>query len=205
MTLQLTAARPDVSVDHLADLLWSTDPALWAFLCPEKRLFHEVLALEWPASQALLSHRLTTVAMQEDELLGLCTGYRLRDFETNFKKSMQLQPSVLSPAKADHLRDGLIWMDRLFPTPREGAFHIMELALTSAAQGHGLAKALLSDAVERAAAAGCQWLTLDVAAQNDAVGFYRHFGFVVELEKRIPMLAENHGIGTHLHMVRAIP
>ncbi|WP_299736568.1 N-acetyltransferase [uncultured Roseobacter sp.] len=118
---------------------------------------------------------------------------------------MRLQPSVLSAAEADHLRDGLIWIDRLFPTPREGAFHIMELAVTSAAQGIGLAKALLSDAVERAAAACCQWLTLDVAAQNSAVGFYRHFGFSVELEKRIPMLAENHEIGTQPHMVRAIP
>ncbi len=161
--------------------------------------------MEWPASQALLSHRFTTVTMQEDELLGLSTAYTLRDLETNFEKSMQLQLSVLSAAEADHLRDDLIWIDRLFPTPREGAFHIMELAVTSAAQGHGLAKALLSDAVERAAVAGCAWLTLDVAAQNSAVGFYRHFGFAVELETRIPMLAENHGIGTHLHMVRAIP
>ncbi len=105
--------------------------------------------MEWPASQALLSHRFTTVTMQEDELLGLSTAYTLRDLETNFEKSMQLQLSVLSAAEADHLRDDLIWIDRLFPTPREGAFHIMELAVTSAAQGHGLAKALLSDSVER--------------------------------------------------------
>ncbi|WP_299503194.1 GNAT family N-acetyltransferase [uncultured Roseobacter sp.] len=161
--------------------------------------------MEWPASQALLSHRFTTVAMQEDELLGLCTAYTLRDLETNFEKSMQLQPSVLSPAEADHLRDGLIWMDRLFPTPREGGIPYHGACGHKCGAGAGLAKALLSDAVERAAGAGCQWLTLDVAAQNSAVGFYRHFGFAVELETRIPMLAENHGIGTHLHMVRAIP
>ncbi len=98
----------------------------------------------------------------------------------------------------------LNWMDRLFPEPRASSFYILELAVSEAARGQGLGRRLISGSVERARSKGCERLALDVAADNPAVGLYRHLGLEIEIETRVPFLADGFEIGTHVHMSAAL-
>jgi ribosomal protein S18 acetylase RimI-like enzyme len=204
MAITVEPATADLPSDQIADLLWSTDPELWTFLFGTINPLRKVLAYEWPAKRALLSHAFTSVVRDGDTLSGLCTGYSLPDYEANFALAVELQAQAFTDQEAQHLTDALYWMDRLFPTPREHSFYIMELAVAEQAQGSGLARLFLDDAEHRARAVDCTRLSLDVAAKNDAVAFYRHLGFKVEIETRVPFLADHHGIGTHLHMTRSL-
>ena len=65
----------------------------------------------------------------------------------------------------------------------------------------GLAKILLDAGMVRARDEGCDQICLDVSADNPAVAFYEHLGFVTEVETRVPHLDETRGIGIHYHMV----
>ena len=117
---------------------------------------------------------------------------------------MHGQAQHLATEEAEHLTAAIYWMDRLFPTPREGSYYVLELAVSEAAQGEGLAKILLKAALNRALEKGCTSICLDVAADNAAVAFYQHLGFQVEIETCVPYLAQAQAIGLHYHMVRGL-
>lgn len=57
---------------------------------------------------------------------------------------------------------------------------VMTVAVLTSAQGGGVGSALLTELQRRAAAAGAQYLMLEVRSDNDAaIALYRRFGFEV--------------------------
>ena len=197
------AARPaDAAIppDHLADLLWNTDPKLNAFIFRTRETLLDILRAEWPETRGMLCHRHAFTVMDGASVLGLMVGHTAAEYGANFKAAQALQAKHLSRDDAGYLAEALIWMDRLFPAARPDSYYILELSTAASAQGGGIASHLLDTAAARAAACGCTHLSLDVAADNAAVGFYRHKGFTVEIETRVPHLHETCGIGPHLHM-----
>lgn len=78
-------------------------------------------------------------------------------------------------AAADGRLAGFLFV-RYFPDE----WQVMELAVAPAARRRGLARALMSDALSRAAARGCPAVTLEVRAGNGpALGLYASLGFTV--------------------------
>lgn len=204
MSVVIGPASDRVLPKDLADLLWSTDPLLNGYMFGSMPVLHRIIANEWPKDRGLFSYRNAFTAIEGDHILGLLVGHTEEEYATNFDVSVENQPAALGAADAEHLRSALYWMDRLFPVPRRGSFYILEFAVTPQAQGAGIAGQLFAAAEARARAKGCTKISLDVAADNAAVGFYRHLGFQVDVETRVPVLEAAHGIGLHLHMVREI-
>lgn len=200
MQVTIKAARPDDSSARIADLIWSTDPELMNFMFDDVSVFQRAIKREWPSEKGLLCHKQAFVAEASDEIVGLCVGHTSEEYGPNFEAAQRIQSSALGEAEGQHLRDALNWMDRLFPEPREESFYILELAVSEKARGLGLGRGLFSEALGRARRMGCKRLALDVAADNPAVDLYGHLGLEVEIETRVPFLADGFGIGTHLHM-----
>lgn len=201
MTVVTQSASKDVSPLDLADLLWSTDPKLNGYMFGTMATLKKLIACEWPTGKGLFSHHQAFTATQDGQIVGLLIAHTQEDYAANFAQSLIQQPAALAPKEAAHMQTALHWMDRLFPVPRENSYYILEFAVSPQAQGLGVAAQLFNAAKAQALSKGCAQICLDVAADNDAVGFYQHLGFSTEVETRVPMLDTTHGIGTHLHMV----
>jgi ribosomal protein S18 acetylase RimI-like enzyme len=197
-------ASKNVLPQDLADLLWSTDPKLNGYMFGTMPTLHKIIQSEWSGDAGLFSHRQAFTAARDGDILGLLIGHTEDEYARNFDVSSSQQPAALAREDAAHLAAALFWMDRLFPVPRPGSYYILEFAVSPQAQGAGIASQLFNAAEARAIERGCAQICLDVAADNAAVDFYRHLGFQTDVETRIPVLDENHGIGRHLHMVRDI-
>ena len=170
----------------------------------EMSALYKLIESEWSGGKGLFSHKQAFTAMMGDDIVGLLIGFTEDEYAANFEHSVIRQPNALGGKAAAHMQTALHWMDRLFPTPRPGSYYILEFAVSPLAQGAGIAGQLFKAAKDRAIEQGCAQICLDVAADNDAVGFYRHLGFRTEVETRVPVLDDDHGIGPHLHMVSDI-
>lgn len=201
MTVVAESASKGVSPQELADLLWSTDPQLNAYMFDKMSTLHQLIDSEWSGEKGLFSHKQAFTASKDGIIVGLLIGHTDDEYAANFSFSVTNQPMALGDKEAAHMESALHWMDRLFPVPRSGSYYILEFAVSPQAQGTGIAGQLLKAARAQALEQGCAQICLDVAADNEAVGFYRHLGFYTEVETRVPLLDDKHGIGLHLHMV----
>lgn len=204
MSLVVEPASAEIAPQALSDLLWSTDPALNGFMFRSKTVLHQILSSEWPQMNGLLCHRFASTIMDGASVLGLLVAHKAEDYGPNFEAALEHQTGKLAPDDAQHLEKALYWMDRLFPAPQDGTLYILELAAAARARGKGIGSALIDSACAQAEASGCTSVSLDVAANNDAVAFYHSKGFETLIETRVPWLAETAGIGTHYHMVKSL-
>jgi len=200
MTVVTETASKDVSPLELADLLWSTDPKLNGYMFGKMPNLHKLIESEWSGEKGLFSHKQAFTASKTTGIVGLLIGHTEDEYAANFDFSLSNQPSALPGKDAARMEAALRWMDRLFPVPRPGSYYILEFAVSPQAQGEGIAGQLFKAATAQALAQGCAHICLDVAADNEAVDFYRYLGFHTEVETRIPFLDDEHGIGLHLHM-----
>ncbi len=201
MTVVTESASKSVSPQELADLLWSTDPKLNEYMFGNMSTLHQLIDSEWSGEKGLFSHKQAFTALKCGKIVGLLIGHTENEYAANFGFSVTNQPTALGGEEAAHMESALHWMDRLFPVPRLGSYYILEFAVSPEAQGEGIAGQLLKAAKAQALAKGCTQICLDVAADNEAVGFYRYLEFRTEVETRVPVLDDEHGIGLHLHMV----
>ncbi len=201
MTALIKPASKEVSPKELADLLWSTDPQLNGYMFGEMSALHKLIESEWSGAKGLFSHKQAFTALMGRDIVGLLIGFTEPEYAENFEFSVIHQPNALGGKEAAHMQSALHWMDRLFPTPRPGSYYILEFAVSPMTQGEGIAGKLFKAAKQQAVEQRCAQICLDVAADNDAVAFYRHLGFRTEVETRVPVLDNNYGIGLHLHMV----
>ena len=201
MTVVTEPASKDVSALELADLLWSTDPKLNGYMFGKMPTLHKLIESEWSGEKGLFSHKQAFTASKSSKTVGLLIAHTEDEYAANFNFSLSNQPAALPGKDAAHMEAALHWMDRLFPVPRPDSYYILEFAVSPQAQGEGIAGQLFKAAKAQAFARGCAQICLDVAADNDAVDFYRYLGFHTEVETRVPVLDDEHGIGLHLHMV----
>ena len=194
-------AQKDVAPQELADLLWSTDPKLNGYMFGKMSTLHKLINKEWPDEHGLFSHKQAFTASRNGKVVGLLIGHTEGEYAANFGHSLVHQPQALEANEAAHLKSALHWMDRLFPAPRSNSYYILEFAVSPQAQGLGIASQLFTTAKAKALAQGCAQICLDVAADNEAVGFYQRLGFHTDVETRVPTLDDEHGIGLHRHMV----
>lgn len=124
---------------------------------------------------ANFSYRNAVLAERGDAIAGMLLGYRLPTPSAADLAAVPELPALLRP---------LLELEYQVP----GSFYINALAVFPQYRGHGLGGALLSIAQERARAAGCDSLSLQVFAENErAFRFYQRHGY--ELVDRRPIVA----------------
>ena len=199
--IEIRPGRPDDPIREIAALVWSTDPELMVCLFQNEDLWHTAAAEEWRRGRGLITPQNTISAFADGRLCGATLGFPAHRAAAIFGEAQEVQRASLPASDVAQFDIGFAAMERLFPEPDPGAFHVMELAVAPDARGRGIGRALLVAAAERARAEGCTSLALDVAADNPAVRLYRSLGFEVAVETRLPKLEADYGIGKHFHMV----
>lgn len=124
---------------------------------------------------ANFSYRNAVLAERGDAVAGMLLGYRLPTPSAADLAAVPELPPLLRP---------LLELEHQV----SGSFYINALAVFPQYRGHGLGGALLSIAQERARAAGCARLSLQVFAENEgAFRFYQRHGY--EVVDRRPIVA----------------
>jgi ribosomal protein S18 acetylase RimI-like enzyme len=124
--------------------------------------------------------------------------------DAHFEKSMERWKQTETPSLAAHLDSAFTMMARLFPHPPPDSYYVLDLAVDPARQKGGIGRQLMNAAIEHGLSLGRTSLQLDVEGENAALHFYKRIGMEIEVETRVPYLANNHGIGLHYHMIMPI-
>lgn len=204
MDIDIRAARPSDPSDPIADLIWTVDVPLMRFLFQTMERWRRVFAYDWKETRGIVCHKQSTVALKHGDVLGVLVSHTLDEFDKNFDETRARQGQNEGPEFRKHLDHAFDLMSQLFPHALEGSYFVFDLAVSDKARHMGIGRRLIEVAAAKARAAGCNRICLDVAADNDAVGFYKALGLIVAVETRIPELSNKHNVGTHFHMVMPV-
>lgn len=201
MSICIVDAQAEHLAGPIADLIWIVDKPLMTFLFGSRDRWRRVFASDWPESKGIVCHKQMTLAVRNEEILGVLVSHTLEEFDEHFIHTRERQGRNEGAEFRKHLNRAFDLMAQLFPHGLEGSYFVFDLAVSSKARRLGIGRQLLDVAKSKAKEANCDRICLDVAADNDAVQFYIRMGMHVAVETRIPELADRHGVGTHLHMV----
>jgi len=200
MAIQLVNGSPHHSTDRLAELIWTVDENLMAFLFGTPENWHRLFSMDWQADEGIVNHSHSVVAVDSDQILGVLIGYNANIIDRLFEATLSRWLKEEHPAKAEYLEQAFNKMDRLFPHPAEGSFYVLDLAVDVNNRKGGVGRKLMEWAVSQARSQDLSALELDVEADNPAVGFYKKLGMIVEIETLVPEIAKHHDVGRHFHM-----
>ena len=201
MDLSILPAKASHQPDPVANLIWTVDPPLMKFLFGTEERWRRVFSYDWSETEGIVCHEQTTLAMQGEDIVGVLVSHTIDEFDEHFVHTRARQGRNESPAFRKHLDHAFDLMAQLFPHGLEGSYFIFDLAVSSKARRMGIGRRLIDVAKAKARDTACKQICLDVAADNDAVQFYEKIGMRVAVETRVPELDQNHGVGTHYHMV----
>jgi ribosomal protein S18 acetylase RimI-like enzyme len=183
-----------------AELIAETDRDLFSCYAGDLAGWVEISEHEWRDEYGIYSYTMADVVRNGRALRGLLISYKGSGPE-KIKWSLD--------SSAPHVSAGLMaavnrvrrQVRFLFPEIPEDVWYVQNIAVAQDDRGGGLGRALMNLAEERAAAAGCVEVHLDVDSSSEAVPFYRRLGYEVLVETRVPSLPSVH---THYRMVKAI-
>jgi len=156
----------------------------------------------WMREGGAFSHVHAKAAMSEGHLAGIALGFPQPLYATEFGTGMIAMAELGTPELLAHLPSVAGHIPWLFPEVPEDAWYLLFLSAHPEARGRGIGEKLLLDCFERAKAAGCVSLHLDVAAINPAVRFYERMGLERLAETNVPKIATSHGVPPHIRMVK---
>lgn len=204
MSVCIADAQAEHPSGPIADLIWTVDKPLMTILFGTRDRWRRVFASDWPENKGIVCHKQMTLAVRNQEILGVLASHTLEEFDEHFIHTREQQGRNEGAEFRKHLNHAFDLMAELFPRGLEGSYFVFDLEVSSKARRLGIGRQLLDVATSNAKEAHCDRICLDVAADNDAVQFYIRMGMHVAVETRIPELAERHDVGTHLHMVLSV-
>ncbi|HAC59680.1 GNAT family N-acetyltransferase [Parvibaculum sp.] len=183
------------------------DTGSYVFDCLYDRDFDAYLKITshlWLQEAGAFSHRHARAALFEGRLAGIALGFPQPLYEQEFGTGMGAMAEMASPELLAHLPGVAGHIPWLFPEVPEDAWYLLFLSAHPQARGRGIGEKLLSECFERARAAGCASLHLDVASVNPAVRFYERMGLERLAETSVPKIAASHGVPSHIRMVKTL-
>jgi ribosomal protein S18 acetylase RimI-like enzyme len=198
--MKLVNGNPNHSTEQLADLIWTVDEHLMAFLFGSIENWRRLFASDWQSEESILSHSHAVVAIDDDKIMGVLIGYTAETIDRLFEVTLSRWLENIPQAEAEHLEAAFNCMGRLFPHPGEESFYVMDLAVSANNHKSGIGRKLMEWAESQAKELGLSALELDVDADSPAVGFYKKIGMHIEVETLVPEIAERHNVGRHYHM-----
>ncbi|WP_172670773.1 GNAT family N-acetyltransferase [Labrenzia sp. DG1229] len=194
MSVSIVDAKAEHPARPIADLIWTVDKPLMTFLFGTRDRWRRVFACDWPESKGIVCHKQMTLAVRNEEILGVLISHTLEEFDEHFIHTRLREGRNEGAEFHKHLNHAFDMMAQLFPHGLEGSYFVFDLTISSKARRLGIGRQLLDVAKSKAKEANCDRVCLDVAADNDAVQFYNRMGMQVAVETRIPELADRHGV-----------
>ena len=199
------AVRPSRPEDALVagELIYSTSPYFFDHVFgDDKRKTCQLLERLYKKTTGIFSHRFSTVAENDGEVVGLVLGYNgwqrhhhslLNDFYVLTR---------YSPAK-------IVWMlyrdfhvKKFIKRIPHGSYYIAHVAVLPAFQHHGVGHVLLTRVIEKVKVTGYASCSLDASVKNEvAVKLYQDMGFAITKTVRHKKLEEKYHLqGQHRMM-----
>ena len=173
------------------DLIYATGPVSYDYHFATRALFDSVVRRSWMTEGTLFSADSARLALEGDELLGLCVSFPAPQYRERIAALDALWPDILGQGECTQEDlGGLIersehahWLN---PAMRDRIHYVHALAVKPEHRGKQLGVRLLSDAMELGRAARARALELDVLSDNPAVHFYASMGLELLVESRAP-------------------
>ena len=188
----------------MADMLWDTDPAIFAFIFGELSVFRRLLPQEWTSSFSTQQRDETRVALVGDRVVGLVNSFGGAEVASRFVVTMERQLAALEPGAQAQLIAAYDAMEWLFPRVPDNGLYILNIVVAADLRRQDLGRRLIAEAVEKARRLGLRSVHLDTATDNPAVHFYRRVGFRPVVESRALSLPERINLPNHYRMVMDI-
>ena len=202
--MHIRPARPEDYSFTIAELIWSEHPTLAAFEYETVDSLHAFMAREWPTPGVGNSFDAAHVAVENGVIIGLMSGFPMRDAEARYTATDALHRPGLTVEENAEVDEMIDWYEKLLPQPDPDAFYVLDLSVTPSHQGQGIGKALLDIAKSQAQTTNCPTLCLDIYAENPALAFYKSQGLDVIAQNRIDYLEQTHGLGLQYHLSVAV-
>lgn len=177
--------------EHIPELIWATGPVSYDYHFADRALFDAIVTGSWHTDRTLFAADATTLAMQDDDLMGIELGMPGPEFRT--------RQAALTPIWQALAADGCINSDEipgvlersgyaswLNPVVHADTYYIHALSVKPGFRGKRVGYHLMENAIAKAREQGFTQLQLDVLSDNPAVDFYRAIGLEVLAETRAP-------------------
>jgi len=199
--VQIVPGKPE-HAPAIPQLIYQTAETNFDFLYAGRHdVFTHVIEECWRADKSGFSHKLATVALVDEEVVGLLIGAD----QPTYKREAENTRDVIIPLLDEPLLKHMGVEGKAFfylsPAIPESAYFMDILSVSESAQGLGIGKKLVAHAIEDAKRLNCSGIQLNTNADGDAVGFYHSLGFNTLVEARMPDLEERANIGMKLRMV----
>lgn len=183
-------------------LIYESSHELLNFMFATRETAESVLGKLYQKSRGHFSHVFSTVAVQNERVVGVQLGY-----DQDQLAKQDLNGSILllisSPASRWwHLitKTGPV-LSKYIPKPSTGTYYINNIAVSSRCRGGGIGKQLLFHTLNAAKEKGYKGVELDVTSVNGgAIGFYKAHGFMAESESGNAQLHKLYGLPPLIRM-----
>ncbi len=193
MDLLVRPARPD---DPCVPLIFeSARPYYTAYAGSERRAI-KMLGAVFPEPGHAASYDCSTVALAQDEIVGLVAGFPAGDGDGRSRRFVTLTLPKLPPWGWPGTFRHLHAAARVAPSPPPDAYYVDALAVAQGHRRRGIARVLLDEATHQARRAGLPRLALDTGLQNaDARALYTAYGFGEREIRRAPSARTERALG----------
>lgn len=202
-TIRLAPATPD-HPELAAELMHDTNPYVFGYLHGhDMALVRSHMGFQWQQSRGLFSHSHCTVALHDDQLVGIALGFDHATAEAAIEPFVEQAAVHLTEAQFAHLASWFEVGRFTLPVVPDDAWYLQHLAAIPQVRGRGIGERLLRDTMDRARDEGFSSLHLDLYADNPALRLYQRAGLEIIVETRVPPL-EDKGIPVHYRMACAL-
>lgn len=207
--IQATAEHVELYLPDIADLMHATGPVTYDYQFNGRHLFDLMINASWPTADTLFGYDCFTLALEDDELLGVEVGFPGPEFEARKKALAPLWSPLIESGQATreqlaNIAERTYLASYLNVAIPKRVYYIHALAVKETYRGRGVGWALVEAAIVRATAAGLRGLHLDVLSDNPAVDFYRALGMTCLAETTAPG-PQAHGVPMEMRMASNFP
>ncbi|ACL05356.1 GCN5-related N-acetyltransferase [Desulfatibacillum aliphaticivorans] len=202
--VQATEKHVASYAEQIIDLIHSTGQAAFDYQFVSRDFFDLIVGASLAAPGTLFGYDKITLAMGAGRLLGMEAGFAGPGFLLRKKAMASVYPELIESGALP--RDVLGEMGTrgyqcgyLNPSIPKNVYYVLTLAVDAQSRGKKIGAGLLSNAMDKAKAAGYRGLHLDVFADNPAVGFYKAMGLACLVETLAPAPSQN-GVPKGLRM-----
>ena len=202
--VEATESHLSKYADEFASLIHATGPVTYDYQFVRRELFDEIVKTSWRTPGSLFSYDETTLALDDDELLGIMVAFRGPEFIKRRKTLSALWPPLIEagkvqPEELSEIARRTYLCSYLNATIPSVVYYIHAVAVKETHRGKGVGAKLLNHAISQGKQAGSRGLHLDVLSDNPAVDFYRSMGLETLVETVAPVALAN-GVPMEMRM-----
>ena len=194
LIMQLVASNKSTQTKYareIPDLVWATGPVSYDYHFADRALFDGLILASWQLKGSLFAADATTLATDEDRLVGIEIGMPGNEFRARQKSLEPIWGDLLANGQVDAEgmagvleRSGFAsWLN---PVIKATSYYIHAISVKPEYRGKRAGYLLMENAITSARDNGFSDIQLDLLSDNSAVGFYRAVGFEVLAETTAP-------------------